>query len=120
LKTFALRLEARRPGIALQTSRPTSPPPDALPGGLASSPVQLPSVAKPARACLRRMPDTSSGHTAKHNTTKHIMKTILTLIAAASVAALSSSAFAAEKCANCAECCKDKTKTCTKDCCKDK
>ncbi len=48
------------------------------------------------------------------------MKTILTLIAAASVGALSTGAFAAEKCANCAECCKAKTKTCTKDCCKDK
>lgn len=55
-------------------------------------------------------------HIEKHN----IMKTILTLIAAASVAALSTGAFAAEKCANCAECCKAKTKTCTKDCCKDK
>lgn len=44
------------------------------------------------------------------------MKTILTLIAAAT--ALSTSAFAAEKCADCAKCCKAETKTCTKDCCK--
>lgn len=52
------------------------------------------------------------------------MKTILTLIAAASVAALSGTALAAgkacEKCCkdNCAACCKDKGKVCGKDCCK--
>lgn len=44
------------------------------------------------------------------------MKTILTLIAAAT--ALSTSAFAAEKCADCGKCCEAETKTCTKDCCK--
>ena len=48
------------------------------------------------------------------------MKTILMLIAAASVATLSTTAFAAEKCANCGACCKATTKTCTKDCCKGK
>ncbi len=48
------------------------------------------------------------------------MKTILTLIAVASVAALSVTAHAAEKCANCGACCKAATKTCTKDCCKGK
>lgn len=43
------------------------------------------------------------------------MKTILTLIAVA----LTSGAFAAEKCANCGACCKGKDKaSCTKDCCK--
>lgn len=52
------------------------------------------------------------------------MKTILMLIAAASVATLSSTAFAAgkacEKCCkdNCAACCKEKGKACGKDCCK--
>lgn len=51
-------------------------------------------------------------------TDNNIMKTILILIAAASVAALSTSAFSAEKCADCGVCCKAKTKTCTKDCCK--
>ncbi|WP_395745167.1 hypothetical protein [Prosthecobacter sp.] len=48
------------------------------------------------------------------------MKSILTLIAAASVAAFAVNASAAEKCANCAACCKAATKTCTKDCCKGK
>ena len=48
------------------------------------------------------------------------MKTIITLIAVASVAAFSINAHAAEKCANCGACCKAATKTCTKDCCKGK
>jgi hypothetical protein len=79
-------------------------------------------MAKPASACLRRVPVISSGqHQSK---THNIMKTILTLIAAASVAALSSTALAAgkacEKCCkdNCAACCKEKGKACGKDCCK--
>jgi hypothetical protein len=62
---------------------------------------------------------------ALQNTTHpNTMKTILMLIAAASVATLSSTALAAgkacEKCCkdNCAACCKDKGKTCGKDCCK--
>jgi hypothetical protein len=50
------------------------------------------------------------------------MKTLMTLIAIASVA-LSATAFAGEACKkcckdNCAACCKDKGKTCGKDCCK--
>ncbi|MCX6852126.1 MAG: hypothetical protein NTY98_24810 [Verrucomicrobia bacterium] len=61
--------------------------------------------------------------TSKHNTS-NTMKTILMLIAAASVATLSSTALAAgkacEKCCkdNCAACCKEKGKACGKDCCK--
>lgn len=74
-----------------------------------------------------RMPAPHTGifkaGTSKHNTS-NTMKTILTLIAAASVAALSSTALAAgkacEKCCkdNCAACCKEKGKACGKDCCK--
>jgi len=50
-----------------------------------------------------------------------LMKTLMTLLAVAAVAA--SSTFAGEACKkcckdNCAACCKDKGKTCGKDCCK--
>lgn len=51
------------------------------------------------------------------------MKSILTLIAIASVAMFSSNLVAGEACKkcckdNCAACCKDKGKKCGKDCCK--
>ena len=51
------------------------------------------------------------------------MKSILTLIAVATVAMFSSTLTAGEACKkcckdNCAACCKDKGKECGKDCCK--
>jgi hypothetical protein len=94
-----------------------------LPGRLASPPVL---TANPWQTG-KRMPALHAGYfkqaPSKHNTS-NIMKTILMLIAAASVATLSSTALAAgkacEKCCkdNCAACCKAKDKACGKDCCK--
>lgn len=75
------------------------------------------TVAKTARVCLDAGRQDQRQANPKPQTNIHnIMKTILTLIATAAV--LSSSAFAAEKCADCAKCCKAETKTCTKSCCK--
>jgi hypothetical protein len=93
-----------------------------LPVRLASPPVRLPVHGKTGP----RMPATRAGHLKRAipSKTHNIMKTILTLIAAASVAALSSTALAGgkacEKCCkdNCAACCKAKGKECGKDCCK--
>lgn len=95
--------------------------PDAYPAVWPHRQFKPPLIGKPGM----HLPATRRHHSRRHlkNTKDNIMKTILTLIAAASVAALSSTALAAGTCAKCckdkcAECCKAKGKTCGKDCCK--
>jgi len=101
----------------------TSAAPDACPAVWPHRQFDCHSVAKTGP----RMPAPPTGHPKRAHpktNTRNIMKTILILIAAASVAALSSTALAAgkacEKCCkgSCAACCKEKGKVCGKDCCK--